>query len=68
MRKKAIVTGATAHLIPILLWIILGITSNQPWYYYALCAALSVVDVINTAVTATRNIREYLHHREDTLC
>lgn len=64
MKKSVIVAGVIFNIMPVLLWIFLGIASGQPWYYYVLCGVLSIADVINTVAMAHENIRYYLHHRE----
>lgn len=59
------ITAAAIHLIPTLLWLILGITTGMPWLYYVLCGVLSISDVVYTVIHSSDAIRYMEHHTED---
>lgn len=60
-----IAAGLILHLIPILLWVLLGISAGVGAAYYIICGILSIADVISAAELIQRNIRYLHHHKEE---
>lgn len=60
-----IIIGCLMHLVPMMLWIILGIYSHVSVVYYIVLAVLSVVDVLHMLILAKTNIRYIRQHREE---
>lgn len=64
MSVLTMIIGCVVHIIPMILWIIVGIHAKMGVIYYVVLGMFSVIDVVHTLITAKENIRHMRHHQE----
>lgn len=64
MSVLTMIIGCVVHIIPMILWIVIGIRAEMGAAYYVVLGIFSVIDVVRTLITAKENIRHMLHHQE----
>lgn len=64
MSVLTMIIGCVVHIIPMILWIVIGIRAEMGAAYYVVLGAFSVIDVIDTLAIAKEKIKHIVHHQE----
>lgn len=64
MSVLTMIIGCIVHLVPMILWVVIGIHAEMGAIYYIVLGAFSIIDVIHTAGIANERIKHIVHHQE----
>ena len=64
MSVLTMIIGCIVHIVPMILWVVIGIHAEMGAIYYIVLGAFSIIDVINALTVAKENIRHMRHHQE----
>ena len=64
MSILTMIIGCIVQLVPMILWIVIGIHAKMGAAYYIVLGIFSVIDVIHTVSIAKERIRHIVHHQE----
>ena len=57
MSVLTMIIGCIVHLVPMILWIVIGIHAEMDALYYIVLGVFSVIDVIDTLAIAKEKIK-----------
>lgn len=64
MSVLTMIIGCIVQLVPMILWIVIGIHAEMGAAYYIVLGIFSLIDVIHTASIAKERIKHIVHHQE----
>ena len=70
IRKGVIAMGriiaiCAINLVPMALWLMLGICARMGAVYYVLCGILSIADIVDTIAKSKQSVQYIRHHKEE---
>lgn len=64
MSVLTMIIGCIVHIVPMILWVVIGIHTEMGAIYYIVLGAFSVIDVIHTVGIVKEKIKHIVHHQE----
>ena len=60
-----IIAICAINLVPMALWLMLGICARMGAVYYVLCGILSIADIVDTIAKSKQSVQYIRHHKEE---